>query len=89
MKIIKNFEAQIYNNSDQCQAIVYPLNVKEIDSSLIKVNGRYPDTGFCCNEICKEICYINDGSGTLGLDNKEYPFLKGDIIFIDSMEKYF
>lgn len=89
MKIIKNSESEIYKNSDQCQATVYPSDVKEINSCLIAVNGRYPDSGFCCNQVCKEVCYINSGSGVLNVDGQEYSFEKGDILFIDSKEKYF
>jgi len=89
MKIVKRSEATIYNNSDQCQANIYSLNEKDIDSCLIKVSGRYPDSGSCYNDICKEICYINEGFGTLGIDDQEYPFETGDVLFIDAKEKYF
>jgi len=89
MKIVKQSESSIFDNSDICQAVIYSLGDKDIDISLVKVGGRHPSQGYVVNEICKEVSYIIDGSGLLNIENTEYSFNKGDVILIEPGEKYF
>jgi mannose-6-phosphate isomerase-like protein (cupin superfamily) len=89
MKLIKRDEAHRINNSETCQVVEYPFDEKDINGSVINVNGRYPESGFVMNEVCKEIIYIISGSGTLTVDDSTVDFDEGDSLYVDAGEKYF
>lgn len=89
MKLAKLSNAQEFSNSDKCKGIEYPLDDKDINFSTAKINGRYPDTGYCVNEECKELIYVIDGSGSLNKKDEKIEFEKGDVILIDKGEVYY
>ena len=90
MKIVKREDAVKIQNSDQCHVLEYPFDEKDINGSVIAINGRYPESGYAMNEVCKEIVYIIKGSGTLGLaDGSTSTFSEGDSLFIDTNEKFY
>jgi mannose-6-phosphate isomerase-like protein (cupin superfamily) len=79
-----------FQNADSCQVIEYPFGEKDINGSVISVNGRYPESGYAVNEVCKEVVYITKGSGKLVLeDGSMTDFEAGDSLFVDANEKYF
>jgi len=65
MKIVKLEQAIKNINSNNCTAIEYPLHDKDINVAVIKLNGRYPESGMAVNTECKEMAYIIDGTGKL------------------------
>lgn len=64
MKLVKLNQAQEFANSEKCKVVEYPLGDKDINFATAKISGRYPDTGYCVNEECKELIYVMDGKGS-------------------------
>jgi len=89
MKIIRKNQAKKFKNSDVCTAYEYPLNEREIDGAVVKIDGRYPSKGRVTNEKCKEVCYIIEGSGKIVIEDKEIIIDKGDLVLIEAGEKYY
>ncbi len=75
--------------SDNCLAIEYPSKDKRLNGSIIKLSGRYPDSGRVYNLKCKELFYIVSGSGIVEIEGNKNKISKGDLIFIEPKEKYF
>lgn len=89
MKIIKFEQAEKCANSEKCQVLEYGFKDIDINCATAIITGRYPDTGYCMNEECKELIYVIDGYGTLNKENEIIEFKKGDAILIDKKEKYY
>ena len=89
MKIIKLEQAEKHENSETCETLEYGFNDKDIDCATAIITGRYPETGYCMNEVCKELIYVINGSGTLNKEEETIEFKKGDAILINKGEKYY
>lgn len=89
MKIIKLEQAEKHENSEKCKVLEYGFKDKDIDCATAAIKGRYPDTGYCMNEECKELIYVIDGNGTLNKEDETIEFKKGDAILIEKGEKYY
>ena len=89
MKIIKLEEIKEFKNSDSCCVLEYPLDDKDINIALAKINGRYPENSFALNTECKEIGYVVEGVGKLVVENKTIELKKGDVILIEVGEKFY
>ncbi len=89
MKHITRSHAKEINNSKTCQVIEYPFDERDINGSVISVNGRYPESGYVINEICKEVVYIISGKGSLTTVKNTAEFSEGDSLYIGAGEKYF
>ncbi len=89
MKTIKLEQTIKNKNSDVCTAIEYPLRNKDINVAVIKLNGRYPDSGRAVNTVCKELAYIINGSGKLIVEGQVIELKKGDLVLIEAGEKYY
>lgn len=89
MKIVKESQAQKFQNSEKCMVLEYPLEDKDINMATATIKGRYPDTGYCVNEECKELIYVIEGKGTLNKREEVVEFEKGDVILIDKGEVYY
>src|SRR5680860_381018 len=89
MKIIKKDQTREFKNSDACMASGYPMDDKDIDGAVIKLDGRYPDTGRVVNEKCKELVYVIEGTGILMIEGEEIQLAEGDLAMIEPGEKYF
>ena len=72
-----------------CEAREYPNGDKDIWGSVIKVHGRYPDSGFTVNQQCKELVYFIEGKGIVVIDGKEITVQQGDQLMIDKGEKFY
>ena len=72
MKLVKLNEAQEFANSEKCKVVEYPLCDKDINFATAKISGRYPDTGYCVNEQCKELIYVMDGKGSLNKKRRNH-----------------
>lgn len=89
MKFLSKNQTKIFKNSEACTAIEYPLGDKDINGAVIELNGRYPEKGRVVNLKCKELSYIIKGSGKAVIEGEEVKFGEGDLILIDTGEKYF
>lgn len=89
MKIIPKNQAKEFKNSDACIAYEYPLGEKDINGAVIKLSGRYPETGYVMNEVCKELVYVIKGSGSLVTDQETVQLAEGDMALLLPNEKYY
>lgn len=89
MERVSRSETKIYHISNNAISYEYPTNNKDINIAFVEINGRYPDEGYCLNEICTESCYVIDGSGKLYVDNMEYELEKDTVVIINPGELYY
>lgn len=89
MKKVYLEEAIPGKNSEKCKTLEYSFQDSDIDLGIATITGRFPDKGYCYNEISKELIYVLEGTGKIVFETKEIPFKKGDAILIDQLEKYY
>lgn len=89
MKIIHKEQTERVRNSKNCIAVEYPLGDIDINGAIIELTGREPDEGRVMNMECKELAYIINGSGRVVIDEKIVDLKQGDLILIESGEKFF
>lgn len=76
-------------NSNFCVVTEHHLNDEQIDFAIVKVNGRYPDRAYAVNRKCKEVVYIQNGTGQVTVDGIEHKLNEGDVVLIEAGEKFF
>lgn len=79
----------IHNNSDKCSVQEFPLADSAINFAIINITGRYPEVDRATNLKCKEMAYVQKGSGKVVVEGKEYTLNTGDLILIDAGEKFY
>lgn len=89
MKIIHPNQTQCFKNGENCVAIEYPLGDRDINGAVISLSGRYPEKGRVVNLKCKELAYVIRGSGKIVLEDEVVDLDEGDLILIESGERYF
>jgi mannose-6-phosphate isomerase-like protein (cupin superfamily) len=90
MKIITSNKAVAHKNSEDCVAYEYEFQgEKDINGAVIKLTGRYPESGRALNDICKELTYIVEGKGTLNQGGETHELSKGDMLLIQPGESYY
>ena len=90
MRIVKYEDAEYFDNGEACKVIEYPLNDPDINCAVAVISGRYPESGYCVNEECKELVYVVGGYGTLNKkDGEVIHFKEKDALLIDKGEIYY
>ena len=89
MKVISSNEAIGKSNSNKCEIIEYPFHDGDLDLVVATITGRYPEFGYCMNEVSKELIYVIEGKGALVFEDKKIDISKGDAILIHPNEKYY
>lgn len=89
MKKIALEESIKGENSKDCKTLEYSFDDNVIDLGIATITARFPETGYCYNEISKELIYVLEGTGKIGFEDKEIAFQKGDAILIQPNEKYY
>jgi mannose-6-phosphate isomerase-like protein (cupin superfamily) len=87
--IIKKSERKEFKNSPVCIAYEYGHNDKDINLAVIELSGRYPTKGRVTNKICKEVAFVVEGKGKIGIDGKEFMLSEGDSVIIQPNQKFF
>jgi hypothetical protein len=62
MQRIQKSEATMFTNGATCEGAEYSFSDKALNIALVTVEGRYPESGYAMNEICKETAYIVSGT---------------------------
>lgn len=88
MKISQKSTAKEIKVSENCKALEYSVMDQKIHGSLIKLSGRYPDSGYTRNEVCTELVYVLSGSGKLIGRETELSFSEGDQLVIEPGEDF-
>ncbi len=78
-----------HKNSRDCVVSEFPIKDQEINFAIAKITARYPESGLASNTICKEIVYIQEGTGKIVVDDIEYTLNIGDVILISPNEKFY
>lgn len=60
-----------------------------INGAVADIRGRYPESEFTCNTVCREIVYVIEGKGIIGLIDKEVSITTGDVLLLLPNEKYY
>ncbi len=89
MKKINLEEAIKGQNSADCKTLEYSFSDNDIDLGIATITARYPEEGYCYNEISKELIYVLEGTGKIVFEDKEINFKQGDAILINPNEKYY
>jgi|SRR5579872_3479554 len=88
MKIISKQESFERKNSDACIVTEYPMIDESIDFAIVHINGQYPLEKKAVNKKCKEMVYVEKGSGEVIVNDKKYLIHAGDVILIEAGEKF-
>lgn len=91
MKVIKEEQAKKFKYADTSSVLEYSidLNEKNVDCCINTISGRYPESGYCSNLECEELCYILEGVGSVLKRDSSMSFSKGDVVYIDKGEVYY
>lgn len=91
MKLVKKEQAKLFDYANTSSVLEYSidLNEKNLDFCINSINGRYPESGYCSNLECEELCHILKGSGTIFKRDNKLDFKAGDIIFINKKDIYY
>ena len=89
MEIVYKQDTKEFKNDTNCLAIEYPMKNKNINGSIIKISGRYPEKGLVLNEVCQELVYVTEGNGKIVVNGQHYELEQGDSILVESGEKYY
>lgn len=90
MKIVRSDQAKAFSNSATCKGLEFPFDDRQLNIAIVTVDGRYPETGYVTNEVCREIGYVLSGTGAVCLrDGSEQPLAKGDAVLLEPGEVYY
>ena len=87
--LIKKSERKKFANSPKCIVYEYGHEDNDINFALIELSGRYPDKGRVVNKICKEVAFVVEGKGKVGIDGKEFTLNEDDSVLIEPNQKFF
>lgn len=88
MKIIYQHETVERKNSEVCVVTEYSTIDHSIDFAIVNISGQYPAEKRAVNRICKEMVYVAKGNGEVIVEDKSHPINMGDLILIESGEKF-
>ena len=86
MEIIRQEQAERFNDGTSFVAHEYHTSDKDINTARIEIRGRYPATGSMRNTLVKEVVYIERGSGTVSINGDDEEVKAGDAIFFGANE---
>lgn len=80
MKISKR-DTQIFHNGQTCTVHKYSVPSSLLGLISAEIDGRYPEQGKVCNEICDETYFVLSGSGVIHHETGDYTLSEGDVFF--------
>ncbi len=89
MKIIRKNKSALCSNSGRCKVHEYGFCDSVAGIAVAQISGRYPESGFVVNEVCKEIAYVISGNGKAGFRKGEANLSIGDAVLIEKGDEYF
>lgn len=88
MKIARKSQSIERKNSDICVVTEYPAMDAHLDFALVNISGRYPAQGAATNLQCKEIVFVQDGIGSVVVNDHTQQLEAGDVILIEPGERF-
>ena len=89
MEIIRKEESRRFEHGTACTVHEYATKEPSLNIARIELHGRFPATGTMRNTKVKEIVYVEQGEGTVTINNVAYPIQKGDVILYVENEEVF
>lgn len=89
MKYSQARQMNKHQNSDTCIVYAHQLNDKDFDCAIAEITGRYPDSGYVVNKVCKEMALVQEGSGTITIEGQTTQLTTGDCVVIEAGERFF
>lgn len=89
MEIIQKATRTSFSNSDACTAFEYKTSSKQINGTVISLNGRYPEKGWAYNKESTELAFVTKGSITLTTSEGDQVLNEEDMAILKPMEKFF
>lgn len=89
MEFVSSSHTTRSQNAANTTVYEYPTTDPSINGAVATIFGRYPEKGFVLNSICKEIVYVIEGNGIIGLIDKEVAIKNGDVLLLQPNEKYY
>ena len=92
MKIVREEIAKKSQYASTSSVLDYSmdLNEKSLDFCINTITGRYPETGYCSNLECDELCFVLEGKGTIYKKEEDIiHFKKNDVVFIRRKDIYY
>jgi len=89
MKLCKKSQVIERKNADNCVVSEYSIEDESLDFAIVRVNGRYPESGLAVNKAVKEIVYVGDGSGAVQVNGNLVELNQGDVILIERNEPFY
>lgn len=88
MKLRKISEAIRHENSLVCTAYEYQMPTRELDSAVIEITGRYPESGWVMNTACTSLVHIIKGEGHVISEAGSQALEEDGQLLIEKGEKY-
>lgn len=88
MKIVKKEEREIWTTKT-ATVYEYPFNIKNIDCSVVEINGRHPLKGWYRNTCVDEMIYCKNGTGVIVFEEGSYTLKENDAVFIEKNRWYY
>ena len=90
MKIVREEIAKKSQYASTSSVLDYSmdLNEKSLDFCINTITGRYPETGYCSNLECDELCFVLEGKGIIYKKEEDIIHLKRMMLF-SFVEKIF
>jgi len=89
MNIKKLIDTTEHKNGSTCVVREYDTESTEINTALVIVKGRYPETGSVLNTEVSEMVYVVSGKGSVSVEGMSTHIEKGDCILIHPHEKFY
>ena len=88
MEARKKMDALKHENSPACVAFEYGMSTDKIDSAVIELNGRYPESGWALNTACTALVHVIRGAGRARSEVGDVVLKEDDQLLIHPNEKY-
>lgn len=85
---IKSNEVRSKVNSKSCSVNEYDFPFKNLGIAIVKINGRYPDSGKAMNTECDEIYYVISGSAVIHTAEGDFKINKNDAFYFEKNKWY-
>ena len=78
-----------FRNSESCEGTTFIDPAANIDIAVIKITGRYPESGWAVNRMVHELVYVKQGVGSLTVRGTgETQLSEGSVVSVAPGERF-
>ena len=89
MKICKKEQSIERRNGNYCTVTELPIETPSLNMATAEISGRYPESGHAINHKVSEMVYIQEGSGSITVNDQLTAFKNGDVVLVEPGDKFF